>query len=274
LLLPPPALIPNGPPGSSDSLLILDGSVAAGGNGVVWLVYKGRSNARRPGAIHAARSPDGGLTFVKSAKNPLKYAAGPNDLVQDRGTFHLFYGDRGWDGKRFREPPTIRTVAAPDPENFDFSAARRVLTVGAPGSMDSRCVNGAKIFRVTGDPRWFMLYECSAHFTDYPERFHCAVSPDLAVWRKVTNPAPLFTRGEPGQWDQGAVWTVAVIEHDGRLYEYYEGWGSFQNDAAKRDTEYYPGGNSRVGLASVSVADFLAWVDAQPPLPEDLTPHP
>ena len=76
----------------------------------------------------------------------------------------------------------------------------------------------------------------------------------------MENELPLLVRGNPGEWDQGAMWTGSVIEHNGSIYIYYEAWGSYDL-LADRDAYYYPGGNSRVGVASVSVGNFLDWVD-------------
>jgi hypothetical protein len=247
----------HGSPGTYDALHVLDAAAGTGHNKEVYLYYMGRNDSNRA-SINGARSFDGGLTFKKFALNPLKYDVGPNDFVYANDTYYLFYGDAKYNGHGFDEPLQIWLSQSQSPDTLS-AAPRYALKVGAPGAFDSYSVNGAKIFKVTEDSRYFMLYQCSAKNFDYPERFHCAYSADLINWVKVTNKRPLFTRGKPGEFDQGAIWTGSVIEHKGALYIYYEGWGSFNNDAAIRDKIYYAGGNSRVGVATCSVSDFLQW---------------
>ncbi|OPZ04289.1 MAG: hypothetical protein BWZ10_03190 [candidate division BRC1 bacterium ADurb.BinA364] len=78
----------------------------------------------------------------------------------------------------------------------------------------------------------------------------------------MANAQPLFERGAPGEWDQGAIWFGEVFEHQGMLYMLYEGWGwpGLSFDRAKA---YAKPGRSQTGIASVSVQRFLQWCGLQ-----------
>lgn len=250
--------LPHGPAGSYDAQNVLDAAAVAAPDGTVFLYYMSRDANNRSG-LCVASSADSGKTFTKYTSNPLKEDVGLNDAVYANGNYYLYYGDAKWNGNSFDEPLQIWLSVSSSPTRLG-SPLHYALKVGDYGSFDSYSVNGAKIFQVSGDSRWFMLYQCSTRNFDYPERFHCAYSTDLVNWTKVTNTRPLLTRGTAGTFDQGAIWTGSVIEDNDSLYIYYEGWGSFKNDGNTRDQVYYSGGNSRVGIASCRVADFLQWV--------------
>lgn len=250
--------LPHGPAGTYDAQNALDAAVVTSPNGNLFLYYMSRDGNNRSG-LCVASSTDTGKTFNKYTGNPLKQDVGPNDAVYANGNYYVYYGDAKWNGSGFTEPLQIWLSVSPSAINLS-APLRYAIKVGSYGSWDNYSVNGAKLFQVSGDNRWFMLYQCSTHNFDYPERFHCAWSNDLANWTKVTNPKPLLTRGTPGTFDQGAIWTGSIIEHDGNLYMYYEGWGSYKVDVGIRDQPYYHGGNSRVGIASCTVADFLNWI--------------
>ena len=244
--------------GSYDAQNVLDAVAVTDDKGGVFLYYMSRDASNRS-ALCVASSSDTGKTFAKYTGNPLKEDVGPNDAIYANGNYYLYYGDAKWNGSSFDEPLQIWLSVSSSATGFDASP-RYALKVGGYGSWDSYSVNGAKLFKVSGDNRWFMLYQCSTHNFDYPERFHCAWSTDLVNWTKVSNSRPLLSRGSVGAFDQGAIWTGSVIENGGSLYIYYEGWGSRNADVGTRDQPYYPGGNSRVGVASCTVAQFLDWV--------------
>lgn len=248
----------HGAVGTYDERNVLDAAAVSGPGQKISLFYMSRDANNRSG-LCVATSADGGIIFTKFYNNPLKKDVGPNDAVFNSNQYYLFYGDAKWNGTGFNEPLQI-WLSVSTGATIMNSTPTYALKVGGYGSFDSYSVNGAKIFKVSGDDRWFMLYQCSVKNFDYPERFHCAYSVDLINWTKVTNTKPLLTRGKAGEFDQGAVWTGSVIENNGSLYIYYEGWGSFSNDILIRDNAYYAGGNSRVGIAECSVKDFLKWV--------------
>lgn len=249
----------HGVAGTCDEQHVLDAAAVTGPGTAIFLYYMSRDAANRAG-ICVATSTNGGASFTKFYDNPLKQDVGPNNAVFYNNRYYLYYGDAKWNGTGFDEPLQIWLSVSPSATAMSDTPTYALKT-GGYGAFDSYSVNGAKIFKVSGDARWFMLYQCSTKNFDYPERFHCAYSTDLVNWTKVKNETPLLTRGKAGTFDQGAIWTGSVIEHADSLYIYYEGWGSFTNDAAKRDHPYYAGGNSRVGVAACATADFVAWIN-------------
>ena len=192
----------------------------------------------------------------------MKAYSGPSDVIFNGDQYYFYYGSNKWNPLTGTSGQRLQIMESKSgTPNAIGTEVGKAVPAGASGSYDSAATNGAKIFKVPGDKRWFMVYQVSAINFDYPERIHVAYSNDLLFWTKVTNPQPFMLRGEPGEWDQGGIWTSDVIVHNSILYLYYEGWGSFENDLSKRDTPYYPGGNSRLGAVSVSVQKFLDWVN-------------
>lgn len=240
-----------------DGLHVLDASALKGGDDKIYLYYMGR-HTNNTASLCGAVSHDGGLSFTKFTMNPLKEHVGPNDVVYDNGKYFVFYGDAKWNGSGFNEKLQIWVSVSTEPDQLSANPTYAIQT-GASNSFDDESVNGAKIFKVSGDARWFMIYQTSGVHFDYPDRLHAAYSNDLIHWTKVNNNEPLLTRGSFEQWDQGAIWTGAVFEHDEKLFIYYEGWGA-PNSTGDRNIVYYPEGSSRIGVASVSKEKFLEWV--------------
>ena len=77
---------------------------------------------------------------------------------------------------------------------------------------------------------------------------------DLYNWRKYEN-NPIFSRGEPGTWDDGGIWFGTVHKHGDVYYMWYEGWGG---GVKSRTAAYAPGGRSQIGLATLSSPGFGA----------------
>ena len=250
-----PVLSP-GPSGTFDDKALLDCAPVVGENGDIYFYYKGKSN---DGGTYLAgsKSTDGGYTFEKFDTNPLLSDAGINDVIYHDHKYYIYYGRmlQGADKKWTLE--TYLKIAS-DPKSLSDLDSIKVLPVGGgPDNFDSRSVHGTRIFRLQN--RWYMVYQGSDTFIDFPDRFHAAYSDDLINWTKVDNDYPLFTRGFLGEWDQGAMWYGEVFEYKDTLYMLYEGWGCYCLPET-RDTPYFPG-NSRTGIAQVSVKDFLLWAD-------------
>lgn len=260
-----PVLV-HGPADSYDGRHLLDcspvwGKSRDGRHDVLYMYYKGVSYDER-GSLAGAWSADGGIHFSKFESNPLQRRIGPNDAVFHQGRYYIFYGDAKYDPVRRRTTDNLKIYLAvtDDPEDIGQAPRRLAIDVGKPGEFDSHSVNGARLFRLAG--RWFLIYQASAIHFDYPDRFHAAYSSDLVRWTKVANAQPLFERGAPGEWDQGAIWFGEVFEHQGMLYMLYEGWGwpGLSFDRAKA---YAKPGRSQTGIASVSVQRFLQWCGLQ-----------
>ena len=231
------------------------------GGDVLVMLYKGVSY-RDGECLAGAYSTDGGKSFTKFPINPMQRYIGPCDVVFHRNKYYVFYGDAKFDPQLGRLTDRLRTYLAVVGNLADFAAAPRrlALDVGPQGSFDSRSVHGGRIFRL--ENRWYMVYQCSSRFIDYPDRFHVAWSDDLLKWTKVDNPKPFFMRGKAGTWDEAGIWYGEVFEHGHTLYMYYEGWGSGR-PGYDRSRPYMPGGRSQTGLASVSVERFLQWCDGK-----------
>jgi hypothetical protein len=228
-----------------------------GSRNVLYMLYKGVSY-RNGGCLAGAFSTDGGRSFSKFDANPLHRRVGPCDAVYHDGKYFIFYGDPKYDPEAGKSTDRLKIHLAVTSDPAGFADAPRTLAVGtgAEGSFDSVSVHGGRIFKLKN--RWYMVYQCSAKFMDYPDRFHVAWSDDLIRWEKADNFQPFFERGAPGSWDEGAIWYGEVFEHEGMLYMYYEGWGSGR-PGFDRDKPYFRGGCSQTGLAGVSVQAFLDW---------------
>lgn len=234
-------VIANGPAGSYDSWRALDSTPVVGKDGVTYLYYKARG-ADGAGHMACAYSSDG-LNFTKLPQLWLENA-GPTDAVYEDGLYYIYTG--------------TEVYVTSDPLT---PVGAEVYTVfepgGAPSNFDDKIFFGNMVFRLQGVDKWFMAYQGSASQWDFPDRFHVALSDDLIHWTKVQNPQPLFSRGREGEWDQCAIWFPEVIEHEGILYLFYEGWG--KDGYIEDRNEPYLDGNSCVGIAMASKADFLDW---------------
>ena len=246
-----------GAPGSFDGKELLDSSPVVGKDGKVYLFYSAK-DTNLDYSLCGSVSDDGGHSFKKFKNNPLKRHVGVNDIIFHNDRYYLYYTDCKWneEARRVEDQLRIYVVVSDDPETFDFSKAKAVLSPGYNKEWDSLSIGGAKVFRLAG--KWWMVYQGSDKHWDFPDRFHCAVSDDLVSWMKIDNNRPLFKRGKSGAWNQGAIWQGEVRVHDDMLYLFYEAWGS-EGYAPYRDVMYYEGGYSQLGLAACSIEDFLTW---------------
>lgn len=241
-------VIPHGPEGSFDEWHLLDCAAVKGPDGTVYVYYKGRmkndNGSMDPtSAIGVAYSKDGGYTFTKK-DGPWKKPGGPSDAVYHDGKFYIFCG------------PWVHVTE--DPLSYEKSTTYRILEMGdGPAEFDRASLWGSMVFRLEEIDKWFIAYQGMSIRNDFPDRFHVAYSDDLLHWTKVKNDQPLYGRGSAGEWDQGGMWCPEIIEHDGMLYLYYEGWG-YKGHVKDRNAPYF-GGNSSIGVAYASKEDFLRW---------------
>lgn len=246
-------ILRNGSDGPYDALHLLD-TVAVKAQGKILVYYKSRYLDGRMGYA-GAESTDGGNIFQKFNNNPFSNK-GLSDVVYMNNTFYHFHGHYN------RNTHQLQMALSTGTHKNQLDRYEGIVVPhGSNGQYDDKSVFGGKIFTVPGDARWFMVYQLSANHTDFPERMHIAYSTNLKNWTKVSNSLPFMMRGGPREFDQGGIWTSDVIIKWGKIYLYYEGWGSRNDDSSKRNTVYYGGGNSRMGVASVSVKDFLRWVN-------------
>lgn len=210
----------------------------------LYMYYKARPyNQGSTFGTGLARSYDG-IRFEKLASASIS-DRNPSDVVFHEGKYYYFMGP--W------------LLVLDEPDRIDWSGKIRILEAGdGPAGFDATCIFGNRVFRLEGVDKWFMLYHGDASHSDFPHRFHAALSDDLVHWTKVQNRQPLFCRGPRGRWDQGGIWAPEIIEHEGKLYMYYEGWGT-EGDVPDRDKEYFRPAASRTGVAVCDKEDFLRW---------------
>lgn len=236
----------HGAPGSIDELHLLDCSPVLAPDGSVYLYYQAVRGtlSDKHGCLAVRRSTDGGYTFGDSK---MIAADGCGEVLLHQGKYYFFTGYH----------PGIRVMVSDTPDDLSNAVVYDdVLTLGSSATFDSRTLSNPHIFRLSGLDKWFMVYPASDRYFDYPWQMGVAYSDDLIHWTKVQNSRPFFTRGDPGAWDQGAIWWGEPFEYDGKVYMYYEGWGSI-GLAPNRDDEYYSGGHSSTGLAFTSREAFL-----------------
>ena len=127
----------------------------------------------------------------------------------------------------------ITTLAAP-PE--------RVFEPGPAGSWDAHAIAAPVFYYEAEDEYYYMLYGgCDRHW-DYPSGCGLARSRDLRTWER--HPCnPIIHRGEPDEWDGGAIFFTELIRVNGTYYAYYEG----RSAGRDRSEEYSPGATKQIG---------------------------
>lgn len=235
-------IVPAGFHGTLDAYHAIDPVPVTGPDRKLYLYYKGISNSK-VNTVLLATSEDG-YTYTR-VDRPWKNDCGVADVVSSGGKYYLFVSRRVYE-----YTDLLSGDAAVETETLSKG--------GGPDDCDRYSINGQKILRIDGVDKWFMIYQCSPCNSDFPDRFHVALSDDLVHWTKVENSQPLFTRGARGTWDQGAIWAPSTFEYDGKLYMYYEGWGQ-EGEVKNRDKQYFTPAHSCIGIASCPTSDFLKW---------------
>lgn len=214
-----------------------------------YVFYKGYSNAggsSKP-TIIVASSTDG-FSYPQGCAVVWKENAAISDVVFNDGKYYIF------NSRTLLISTSAHTGA--NAQEYD-----NILNLGdGPANFDRYSINGQMIFKlkVSGKDKWFMIYQGSPCNSDFPDRLHAAYSDDLITWTKVKNDKPLFSRGNAGAVDQGAIWSPAVFEYNGMLYMYYEGWGR-EGYVADRNKSYFTPAHSQIGIAMCKKDDFINW---------------
>jgi beta-xylosidase len=198
--------------------------------------------------IGLAISEDG-FNFQKFGREPIARTradeqASCSDLFYRDGQWHMMTCQArvGYkDGKGF----ACCLQVSDDPTEFE-SPAERVFEPGSPGSWDARAIASPVFYYEPEDGYYYMLYGgCDKHW-DYPSAFGLARSRDLRHWERHPE-NPLIFRGEPGQWDEGAIFMTELIRVNGTYYAYYEG----RSAGRDRNEEYSPGATKAIGLMTL-----------------------
>ena len=234
-----------GEPGTWDESHVLDPATVFE-NGRVYLYYSAVSPLCDR-SICLATSDDG-ILFRKFEDNPVIIGGAPEVIVRN-GVFYLYFWKANPLGRGFQ----IHLATSADGFSFKELQDNPVLAVGLPGSWDSHTVETPRIFQE--DDIYYMSYCASDRYDDYPSHAGLAVSDDLVNWRK-SKFNPVFSRGEEGTWDEGAIWFTTVEKVGGTYYMWYEGYGG--GDARTEPYgSYLQGGKSQVGMARLRPAGHV-----------------
>ena len=237
-------IIDVGQPGSWDETHCLDPASALV-KGRVFLYYTGVS-PRADRAICLAVSKDG-IHFTKYGKNPVVIGGAP-EVVYHNNIFYLYF----WKPVPGKKGFQIHYATSQDGFHFTESSPAPALPVGPEESWDSFSVETPRIFSEGG--LFYMVYCGSDRYKDYPWNAGLATSRDLVHWRKYAG-NPIFSRGLPGMWDEGAIWFTTIEKIKGRYYMWYEGYGG---GTARTEPygSYLKGGKSQVGMATLDAPYF------------------
>jgi len=227
---------------SFDDMAVLD-PAAVVFNNKVFLYYSGLGKGEDSVGLAVSKNY---YNFSKYKKNPVITGRAPEVVLKDgiiymyyvlpnpRGgyTVHLATSDDGYRFEKFRRPV--------------FEPASDIR------AWDGKTVTVPRIVEKEG--MYYMLYAGDNRYMDYPPFFGLAFSHDLVNWHR-SGQNPLFSRGEEGAFDEGAIWYGQLFEHGRKWYLWYEGWGGGES----REKEYGPGGRSQIGLAisGVDLRDML-----------------
>jgi len=235
-----------------DSQHVLDPATVAF-SGCVYLYYTAHSRAGIA-STGLAISEDG-FVFHKAANNPVAGGLAPEAVAVDGGVM-LFY-------QKLNDAGAYELYAcfSDDGMIFDESRERRVFgPSGIVGEFDSHSISTVRVFH---EEDWYYLsYGGSDRHADYPSAFGLARSRNLIDWERY--PAnPVFTRGRPGTWDEGAVWFPLIHPVGEGYLLWYEGTGTggglatpAAREASRLSREENYGGYGVTSFSRIGLAQF------------------
>ncbi len=233
-----------GKPGDPDEIHVLDPATVLV-NGKIYLYYSAVSPSCDR-SICLATSEDG-FYFKKYQKKTIVIGGGPEIVFKD-GEYYLYYWQPVGNSSGFE----IHLSTSRDGFNFEKAAADPVLPIGSEGNWDSHTVETPRIFKENN--LYYMVYCGSDRYDDYPWHAGLATSHDLIHWKKFEG-NPIFSRGEKGQWDEGAIWFTTVEKINGIFYMWYEGYGGGTARWEPYGT-YLKEGKSQIGMATLAAEYF------------------
>ncbi len=242
-ILPEP-IIDVGAAGEANETHVLD-PAAIEVDGKIFLYYSAVSpTCERSVCLAISRD---GIHFEKYAKNPILIGGCP-EIVYFNKKFHLFY----WQRRKNHPGFEIHSAISDDGINFSPLAENPILPVGKGNSWDFHTVETPRIFFENGI--FYMMFCGSNQHDDYPGSAGLAFSRDLIHWEKFAG-NPIFSRGNHGDWDEGAIWFTTVEKIGGKYFLWYEGYGGGANRDVPYDS-YLKGGKSQIGLAILQAPYF------------------
>lgn len=247
-----------------DSGYILDPAAIAR-QGRVHLYYSAHSrdwkNWNIPSHIGLATSGDG-TCFEKSPHNPIIIGTAP-EVVQHDGRLHLFF-------QRRTEEGCFEVYCCPSDDGIRFPEGEQRPVFGPSkidGAFDRYSVSTVRIWQ---EGAWFYMFYggCDRYF-DYPRAIGLARSKDLLLWERYPH-NPILDRGEPGEWDEGALWFATVHKRKDTYYLWYEGTGCGlglsspeAREASRQCREEDYGGYAKTSFSQIGLAlyhgDIHAW---------------
>ena len=208
----------------------------------VYLYYSAHpvEPTRAPGTGLAISSD--GIHFEKVATAPVVSGMSP-EVVYRNGTFYLFYtrplmgGGQAW-------------FVCPSQDGIHYNAWDERVALRptrCTGDFDSHSIVTPRILWEA--PYYYAIYAGSNRFADYPHAFGLARSRDLYHWERYPG-NPVMLRGEPGTWDEGAMWFGTTMRHGDTYYMWYEGCGG--GGALSQNEDY--GGYAKVTFSQIGMA--------------------
>lgn len=211
-IYPEPVLPVNTDRDAPDSLHVLDPACTVF-QGRIYVYYTAHSCAGKS-SICMSSSADG-IHFERALHNPVMPDAVAPEVVVKDGKVMLFYQRWVNDGNK-----RSRIYVCTSEDGIYFDPKDEVPVFDPPEDYVSVVTN--RIFEEDGV--YYVFFGKCRRYSDYPEAFGIARSCDLLHWEYSSQ--DVLQRGEPGSWDEGAVWFPTVYKKDGRYYLWYEGGGT------------------------------------------------
>jgi predicted GH43/DUF377 family glycosyl hydrolase len=240
---------------SPDNNHILDPAVLVKHDSL-FVYYTGKCTHSKPDYSICLSVSANGTTFNKSTRNPILKGVIAPEVIQFNGLIYIFYQRLNPEG--FWE---VFVSTGTNGLDFDLVNEKKVFgPSGIKGSFDSFSIATIRIFK-EGE-YFYMTYAACTRYLDYPESIGLARSKNLLEWERYKG-NPVFSRGQAGTWDEGALWFPTVRKIQGKYVMWYEGAGTglgLNNEGAReasdlaRKNDY--GGYLSTSFSQIGVSIF------------------